>query len=67
MYFEDLELIEEVGMSEDLLPFEKVKRELIIKKEAKINPEFGCMPEERSVEKLIQYGIVNINKPVGPT
>lgn len=52
---------------EDLLPFEKVEREIIIKKEAETNIDFGCRPEERSVEKLIQYGVININKPEGPT
>ncbi len=24
-------------------------------------------PEKRSVEELIKYGIVNVNKPAGPT
>ena len=39
----------------------------MVKKEATTNPEFGCKPEERPVEQLIKYGIVNINKPSGPT
>jgi len=52
---------------EDLLPFEKVKKEVVIRKEAEINPEFGCEPNKRPVQKLIEYGIVNINKPDGPT
>ena len=52
---------------EDLLPFEKVKKEIVVRKEARTNPEFGCKPEDRSVEKLIQYGIININKYSGPT
>jgi len=29
--------------------------------------EFGIKPEERSTEELINYGIVNIDKPKGPT
>jgi len=51
----------------ELLPFEKLKKEIMVKKEATTNPEFGCKPEERPVEQLIKYGIVNINKPSGPT
>lgn len=52
---------------EDLLPFEKVKKETIVKRQAETNPDFGCKPEERPVEQLIKYGVVNINKPSGPT
>ncbi len=29
--------------------------------------EFGIAPSERKVNELIQYGIVNIDKPKGPT
>ena len=49
------------------LPFETIKREVIIKKEAETNPELGCRPEERSTDQLIRYGVVNLNKPHGPT
>lgn len=51
---------------EENLPFEQEEREVGVKKEASTNPDWGCKPEERSVEKLIQYGIVNLNKPAGP-
>ncbi len=52
---------------DNLLPYEKVEREIIIKKKAKTSDKFGCRPEDRSVEELINYGIVNIDKPKGPT
>ena len=52
---------------EDLLPFEKVDREIVVRKEGKTNPEFGCDPSKRPVEQLIHYGIVNVNKGSGPT
>jgi len=54
-------------MNEFLLPFEKIKREILVKKEAKTNPELGCNPEDRKTEEIINYGVVNINKPQGPT
>lgn len=49
------------------LPFEKIKREVLIKKEAETSLDYGKKPEERSVEELISYGIININKQQGPT
>ena len=54
-------------MTEHLLPFEKIKREILVKKDAKTNPELGCAPAERKTGEIINYGIVNINKPQGPT
>ena len=50
-----------------VLPFETIKREVLTKKKAETDPSYGCKPEERPVEVLINYGVVNINKPKGPT
>ena len=47
------------------LPFEEIKREVLIKKETPAN--FGINPEDRPVKQLINYGIINIDKPQGPT
>ena len=52
---------------EELLPFEKGKRQLFIKKEAETNWSYGQNPGKRSTQELIDYGIVNLNKPEGPT
>jgi len=49
------------------LPFETIKSELRVKKEAKTDPAKGCKPENMPASKLINYGIVNIDKPKGPT
>jgi H/ACA ribonucleoprotein complex subunit 4 len=51
----------------DLLPFEKLKREVIVKKKVETSDNFGCRPEERSIKEMINYGVVNIDKPSGPT
>ena len=48
---------------ESKLPFEKINREILVKKEAKTN---GTLKEIKA-EELINYGIVNIDKPAGPT
>ncbi len=55
------------ALSMTQLPFEKLQREVIIKRKAKTSEKFGCDPEQRPVDALLQYGIVNINKPRGPT
>jgi H/ACA ribonucleoprotein complex subunit 4 len=49
------------------LPFEQVKREILTRKEAETSEKYGCSPEKRKADDLINLGIVNINKPKGPT
>ncbi len=49
------------------LPFEEIPRTILVKKEAKTSDKFGCLPEQRPAEKLLDTGIVNIDKPAGPT
>ena len=48
------------------LPFEENKK-ILIKREAETNKDLGCKPEERKTEEIINYGIINLNKPSGPT
>ena len=55
------------GYMEDRLPFERIKQSILTKKEAFTDEKYGKKPEEKTVEELIQYGIININKPQGPT
>ncbi len=50
-----------------MLPFGNIKREVLVKKEADSNPEYGCSPDKRPADALINCGIVNLNKPSGPT
>ena len=54
-------------MTKNQLPFEKAKRKTIVRKQAETNPKLGCKPEERPTSEIIRYGIVNIDKPPGPT
>ncbi|MHC1635032.1 MAG: RNA-guided pseudouridylation complex pseudouridine synthase subunit Cbf5 [Candidatus Methanospirareceae archaeon] len=39
----------------------------LVKSEAPTDPRYGCAPEERPIRELIEKGIVNIDKPPGPT
>ena len=50
-----------------MLPFETIKREILVKKESETSKKFGVKPDKRTTEELINYGVVNINKPRGPT
>lgn len=50
-----------------LLPFEKGTREILTRREAKTCDKFGKRPEDRTVEELLEFGVVNIDKPKGPT
>lgn len=49
------------------LPFENIKSEVLVKKETEIDPKLGCEPDKRPVPELIEYGVVNLDKPAGPT
>lgn len=51
----------------DSLPFEHIERQILVRKEAESSGKFGLLPGLRPVEKLLEYGIVNIDKPKGPT
>jgi len=49
------------------LPFEKLQRDMLVRRDAKSSPKYGCDPFKRPIEELIKYGIINIDKPRGPT
>nr|3HJW_A Chain A, Pseudouridine synthase Cbf5 [Pyrococcus furiosus]3HJY_A Chain A, pseudouridine synthase CBf5 [Pyrococcus furiosus] len=45
-----------------------IKREVLIKDEnAETNPDWGFPPEKRPIEMHIQFGVINLDKPPGPT
>jgi len=50
-----------------LLPFERIKRIVLERRKSKTSVSYGKSPDCRSVQELIDYGIININKPKGPT
>ncbi|MFP4656712.1 MAG: RNA-guided pseudouridylation complex pseudouridine synthase subunit Cbf5 [Candidatus Woesearchaeota archaeon] len=55
-------------MKQDMrLPFEKGERSIIRKRDFKSDSNYGCDPFRRPVEELLKYGVVNIDKPKGPT
>lgn len=45
----------------------EIKRELHIKNENSTDPKYGHKPNERPGEQYIKYGVINLDKPAGPT
>ncbi len=41
--------------------------QLLVKSQDNPNSDYGCEPEKRSLEALLQYGVINLDKPSGPT
>lgn len=48
------------------LPSDKV-RSVVVKRKAKTDPNYGCSPENRSLEMHLRLGAINLDKPSGPT
>jgi len=49
------------------LPFEKLRRKVIVKQQANSAEGFKDKTEIASIEQLLNYGIINIDKPAGIT
>jgi H/ACA ribonucleoprotein complex subunit 4 len=45
----------------------ETKRELLVKTEDHTDPKYGHKPSERPAKEYIQYGVLNLDKPAGPT
>lgn len=49
------------------LPFERIDREVLVRQDLPTSEKFGTDPYARSMDELLTYGVVNIDKPSGPT
>ncbi len=45
----------------------ETERDLLVKAEAETDPRFGHKPYERPVQDYIRFGIINLDKPAGPS
>jgi len=50
-----------------MLPFENREFDVVVKKDVSTSFDYGCVPEERSIEDFLDLGVVNVDKPGGPT
>lgn len=39
----------------------------LVLREADTSPDYGKLPYERKIEEHIAYGVINLDKPPGPT
>ena len=53
-------------MPRTVAPWE-VKRDMHVKAEDWTDPNFGHKPEERPTGEYMRYGLVNLDKPAGPS
>lgn len=44
-----------------------MKTNLITKSKSLTNPEYGCKPKDREITDYINNGVINLDKPSGPT
>jgi len=42
-------------------------RQLVEKVSDTTNPSYGCSPEDRPIRLRIKYGLINLDKPPGPS
>ena len=54
-------------MAMRLVPPWAVERELLVKAEDETDPRYGYRPEERPLDEYLRLGVVNLDKPPGPT
>jgi len=50
-----------------LLPFETESRTVVTRRHAETNPKYGKRPETRTIPELLDFGIIPIDKPSGPS
>ncbi len=48
-------------------PYELEKYEILVKREEETDPRYGYDPFKRPVDYLLDYSIINLDKPKGPT
>ncbi len=50
-----------------MFPYERREFEILVREEKTTDPNYGCEPSKRPIKEQIRYGVVNIDKPAGPT
>jgi H/ACA ribonucleoprotein complex subunit 4 len=45
----------------------QIKRSLVVKAEEETDPHYGNKPEERPIKEHMRFGIINLDKPAGPS
>ncbi len=48
-------------------PPKKTSKEVLMRSEGETDPAYGCSPDKRPVEELLSKGVINLDKPRGPS
>lgn len=51
----------------ELERFAGVERRYVVKREGQTDPGYGRPPASRTMDELLRYGVINLDKPPGPT
>jgi H/ACA ribonucleoprotein complex subunit 4 len=55
-------------MSESkIVPPWEISRKLVVKAEEETDPRYGHNPAERPIHDYIRFGVINLDKPAGPS
>jgi len=53
-------------MQTEKAPWE-IRRNLVVKAEEETNQRYGHRPEERPIQEHVKFGVINLDKPAGPS
>lgn len=53
-------------MPRTLAPWE-IDIQTLVKAEEKADPRYGSVPEDRKIDAHLKYGVINLDKPAGPS
>jgi len=45
----------------------EVERRMLVRAEDRTDPNVGCKPEDRAAEMRLRFGVINLDKPAGPS
>jgi H/ACA ribonucleoprotein complex subunit 4 len=51
----------------ELTPPWEIKRQLIVKAREETDHRYGCKPVDRPIQDFIKFGVINLDKPSGPS
>lgn len=50
-----------------IMPPWKIKRKVVVKAGEETDPSFGTEPSNRPIEDYMRFGVINLDKPAGPS
>jgi H/ACA ribonucleoprotein complex subunit 4 len=50
----------------NVTPWE-IKEKIVTKVDVETDPKYGCEPSSREINEYLRYGVINLDKPPGPS